>query len=202
MGRYAAVSASPAPLTADDLAALAFVNEAVIAPAGDRVAYAVRRVDLQADRYRAALFVSSVDGSGATRWTDGTAEDATPAATNVLRQSKRMKPFCGMGWVVTEATAHAEATAMPVCAPVMVAAPVSVVVIDCVPTVLSVALNVFDGSRRYSIQDVRGALDLEPGLPIVLCDARHRESAKEILIALVEHVLAQADADEPAFPGG
>ena len=75
MGRYAAVSASPAPLTADDLAALAFVNEAVIAPAGDRVAYAVRRVDLQADRYRAALFVSSVDGSGATRWTDGTAED-------------------------------------------------------------------------------------------------------------------------------
>jgi uncharacterized protein len=65
-----------------------------------------------------------------------------------------------------------------------------------------VALNVFDGSRRYSIEDVRGALDLEPGLPIVLCDARHRESAKEILIALVEHVLAQADADEPVFPGG
>jgi hypothetical protein len=35
-----------------------------------------------------------------------------------------------------------------------------------------------------------------------LCDARHRESAKEILIALVEHVLTQADADEPVFPGG
>src|SRR5947209_17597761 len=33
-----------------------------------------------------------------------------------------------------------------------------------------VALNVFDGSRRYSIEDVRAALDLEPGLPIVLCD--------------------------------
>lgn len=78
MGRYAAVSQSPAPLTADDLAAFAFVNEAAISPAGDRVAYAVRRVDLQADRYRAALFVSSVDGSGAERWTDGTADDATP----------------------------------------------------------------------------------------------------------------------------
>ena len=78
MGRYAAVSGSPAPLTADELAAFAFVNEAVISPAGDRVAYAVRRMDLEADRYRAALFVSSVDGSGATRWTDGTVEDATP----------------------------------------------------------------------------------------------------------------------------
>jgi len=32
------MSPSPAPLTADDLAAFAFVNEAVISPAGDRVA--------------------------------------------------------------------------------------------------------------------------------------------------------------------
>jgi signal recognition particle receptor subunit beta len=63
-----------------------------------------------------------------------------------------------------------------------------------------VALNVFDGSRRYSNEDVRIALDLEPGLPIVLCDARSRESAKEVLIALVEHVLARADADEPVLP--
>jgi len=78
MGRYAAVFQSLAPLTADDLAAFAFVNEAAISPAGDRVAYAVRRMDLQADRYRAAIFVSAVDGSGAARWTDGTADDSTP----------------------------------------------------------------------------------------------------------------------------
>ena len=78
MGRYAAVSPSPAPLTAEDLAALAFVNEAVISPAGDRVAYAVRRMDVGADRYRAALYVSAVDGTGAVRWTDGAAEDASP----------------------------------------------------------------------------------------------------------------------------
>ena len=69
---------SLAPLTADDLAAFAFVNEAAISPTGDRVAYAVRRMDLQADRYRAAIFVSAVDGSGAARWTDGTADDSTP----------------------------------------------------------------------------------------------------------------------------
>ena len=61
-----------------------------------------------------------------------------------------------------------------------------------------VALNVFDGARRYSMEDVRLALDLDPGLPIVMCDARSRESAKDVLIALVEHVLAQAD--EPALP--
>jgi dipeptidyl aminopeptidase/acylaminoacyl peptidase len=78
MGRYAAVFQSLAPLTADDLAAFAFVNEAAISPTGDRVAYAVRRMDLQADRYRAAIFVSAVDGSGAARWTDGTADDSTP----------------------------------------------------------------------------------------------------------------------------
>jgi len=59
-----------------------------------------------------------------------------------------------------------------------------------------VALNCFDGARRYDIEDVRTALDLEPELPIVLCDARDRESAKEVLIALVEHVLMTAH-EEP-----
>ena len=78
MGRYAAMSSPPAPLTAEDLSAFAFVNEAVISPAGDRVAYAVRRMDVGANRYRAALFVSAVDGSDVTRWTDGAVEDATP----------------------------------------------------------------------------------------------------------------------------
>jgi len=56
-----------------------------------------------------------------------------------------------------------------------------------------VALNCFEGSRRYSVEDVRVALDLDPGLPIILCDARSRESAKEVLIALIEHVLSVAD---------
>jgi len=56
-----------------------------------------------------------------------------------------------------------------------------------------VALNVFDGSRRYTIEDVRVALDLDASLPIILCDARSRESAKEVLIALIEHVLSVAD---------
>src|SRR3984893_15048718 len=59
-----------------------------------------------------------------------------------------------------------------------------------------IALNCFAGARRYEIEDVRMALDLEPELPIVLCDARSKDSAKEVLIALVEHVLLTA-AEEP-----
>jgi uncharacterized protein len=56
-----------------------------------------------------------------------------------------------------------------------------------------VALNCFDGARRYTTGDVRVALDLDPGLPIIMCDARSRESAKEVLITLVEHLLSAAD---------
>jgi signal recognition particle receptor subunit beta len=62
-----------------------------------------------------------------------------------------------------------------------------------------VALNCFDGARIYDREDVRIALDLDPDLPIVLCDARSRESAKQVLISLVEHVLATA-SEEPV-PG-
>jgi signal recognition particle receptor subunit beta len=59
-----------------------------------------------------------------------------------------------------------------------------------------VALNRFDGSRRYETEDVRLALDLEPDMPIISCDARSKDSAKEVLITLVEHVLVTA-SEEP-----
>jgi signal recognition particle receptor subunit beta len=52
------------------------------------------------------------------------------------------------------------------------------------------AVNCFDGARRYGTDDVRSALDLDPGVPVLLCDARRRESGKELLIALIEHVVA------------
>jgi uncharacterized protein len=60
-----------------------------------------------------------------------------------------------------------------------------------------VALNNFDGARKYDAQDVRVALDLDPGLPIIACDARSRDSAKQVLIALVEHVLISAPEAQP-----
>src|ERR1700730_6100741 len=56
-----------------------------------------------------------------------------------------------------------------------------------------IALNVFEGARHYSVEDVRVALDLDPSLPIIMCDARSRESAKEVLISLIEHVLYVTD---------
>jgi signal recognition particle receptor subunit beta len=59
-----------------------------------------------------------------------------------------------------------------------------------------VALNRFDGARRYAVEDVRTALDLDPGHPVVSCDARSRASGIGVLTALVEHVLVTT-AEQP-----
>jgi uncharacterized protein len=72
---------------------------------------------------------------------------------------------------------------------------------DCFPAVdyfercqlpFVVAINCFDDSPQYDPEDVRVALDLGPGVPVMLCDARQVGSVKQILITLVEHVLATA----------
>lgn len=57
-----------------------------------------------------------------------------------------------------------------------------------------VGINRFDGAPVYDPEDVRIALDLDPGVPTVLCDARNPESVKQVLITLVEHVLASRAA--------
>src|ERR1700684_474295 len=54
-----------------------------------------------------------------------------------------------------------------------------------------VAVNCFDGAPLYDPDDVRIALDLDPGAPVLLCDARDRESVKDVLITLVRHVLTR-----------
>ena len=59
----------------------------------------------------------------------------------------------------------------------------------------AVGVNWFEGSDRYTEQDVREALDLDPLVPIELCDVRDRESAKQVLLVLVEHLVALARAD-------
>ncbi|GAA3818206.1 hypothetical protein GCM10022206_65650 [Streptomyces chiangmaiensis] len=48
------------------------------------------------------------------------------------------------------------------------------------------AVNCFDGVRDYSAREVATALDLDEGTPVVLCDARDRDSGKEVLITLLE----------------
>jgi uncharacterized protein len=53
-----------------------------------------------------------------------------------------------------------------------------------------VGVNCFDGAQLYTVEEVRAALDIEPQIPILLCDVRRRESSKQLLVALTEHVLA------------
>ncbi len=51
-----------------------------------------------------------------------------------------------------------------------------------------VAVNCFDGADIYTEQEVYEALDLPPGIPVQLCDVRRRESAKVVLVRLLEHI--------------
>ncbi|WP_433223580.1 GTP-binding protein [Dactylosporangium sp. CS-047395] len=69
---------------------------------------------------------------------------------------------------------------------------------DCFPSIdyferrntpFVVAVNCFDDAVTYSEAEVREALDLDGLVPLLLCDARDRESSKAVLIGLVEHVL-------------
>jgi signal recognition particle receptor subunit beta len=80
---------------------------------------------------------------------------------------------------------------------------------DCFPSVdyferrgvpFIVAVNCFEGSRNYDTAEVQLALNLDGGVPVILCDARRRDSAKDALIALVEHAMRAAwgHQDEPA----
>ncbi|WP_225730602.1 MULTISPECIES: ATP/GTP-binding protein [unclassified Nocardia] len=55
-----------------------------------------------------------------------------------------------------------------------------------------VAVNCFDGAPRYTVAEVREAIDLDPDTPVLLCDARNRESAKAVLMSLVEHLIERA----------
>jgi uncharacterized protein len=53
-----------------------------------------------------------------------------------------------------------------------------------------VAVNQFDGARRYRLDDVREAIDLSSRTPLLTCDARQHDSALDVLITLVRHALA------------
>ncbi|WP_035858599.1 ATP/GTP-binding protein [Cryptosporangium arvum] len=52
-----------------------------------------------------------------------------------------------------------------------------------------VGVNCFDGVQPNTIRELREALTIRPEVPILTCDARRRDSTKQLLIALVEYVL-------------
>lgn len=57
-----------------------------------------------------------------------------------------------------------------------------------------VAVNCFDDAPAYRTDDVKLALNLDPDVPLVLCDARQKVSGKDVLIALMEHAMKKAVA--------
>jgi signal recognition particle receptor subunit beta len=67
-----------------------------------------------------------------------------------------------------------------------------------------VAINCFNGEVAHKPEDVREALVLADDVPIILCDARARESAKVTLIEVVQHALVRASGVHrgPARAGG
>ncbi|MEU5242279.1 GTP-binding protein [Streptomyces lydicus] len=65
----------------------------------------------------------------------------------------------------------------------------------------TVAVNCFDDADRYPPEAVRDALDLDPQVPVMLCDARERGSARDVLVAVVEHAMQTGPRRrEPALP--
>jgi signal recognition particle receptor subunit beta len=52
-----------------------------------------------------------------------------------------------------------------------------------------VGVNCFDGAPRYAVEEIREALAIPHRVPLMLCDARQRESAKAVLINVVEHAI-------------
>ena len=68
---------------------------------------------------------------------------------------------------------------------------------DCFPSIdyfeqrgtpFVVAVNCFESEQRFASQAVARALDLDPGVPVVLFDAREPMAARNVLIELVEYV--------------
>ncbi|MGH3244075.1 MAG: GTP-binding protein [Spirillospora sp.] len=69
---------------------------------------------------------------------------------------------------------------------------------DCFPSVdyferrdtpFVVAVNCFEGAKRYELAEIETALNLGPKVPVMLCDARRLDSCKQVLIDLVLHAM-------------
>jgi uncharacterized protein len=57
-----------------------------------------------------------------------------------------------------------------------------------------VGVNCFDPDNRHPLNEVREALGVSPDVPLLDCDARRRESAKTVLLTLLESLVARARA--------
>jgi signal recognition particle receptor subunit beta len=60
-----------------------------------------------------------------------------------------------------------------------------------------VAVNLFDGVQHYALDEVAEALALPAEVPIIIVDARDRESAKQALIRVTEYALQRLTESFP-----
>ena len=60
-----------------------------------------------------------------------------------------------------------------------------------------VAVNQFEGSDRFSLDEVRDALGIAAVVPLIDCDARQRSDVKNVLLAMVGHLMESARAGVP-----
>ncbi|MEU8750290.1 GTP-binding protein [Streptomyces chartreusis] len=55
-----------------------------------------------------------------------------------------------------------------------------------------VGVNGFHGEHPYPAEEIRESLALPEHVRVLLCDARERESCRDVLIALIDQLIAQA----------
>ncbi|MEQ4720315.1 ATP/GTP-binding protein [Nonomuraea sp. B19D2] len=60
-----------------------------------------------------------------------------------------------------------------------------------------VGVNCFHGVRDRTQEEIRRALDLDPQVPLVLCDARDRKAGRDVLLALIDHLMAAKSRTAP-----
>ncbi|HEX5346838.1 MAG TPA: ATP/GTP-binding protein [Pseudonocardiaceae bacterium] len=53
-----------------------------------------------------------------------------------------------------------------------------------------IAVNCFDNTPVYESHEVGEALGIDREIPTVMCDVRRRDSSKEVLITLLEHLIS------------
>ncbi|MFH8290588.1 GTP-binding protein [Streptomyces sp. NPDC018059] len=51
-----------------------------------------------------------------------------------------------------------------------------------------IAVNDFPDAPQHPVETLRRALDLGPGVPIMACDARRRESSRDVLMTLMRYL--------------
>jgi signal recognition particle receptor subunit beta len=57
-----------------------------------------------------------------------------------------------------------------------------------------IGVNHFPGAQDYGSDEIRDALGVSPGVPMVACDARSKDSAKDVLLKLLELLASRAGA--------